>query len=160
MTDGWTVRDTETGNEREAGSKADAQDKKAELERTLDMDVEIVPPESASTDGGETKAAQIESPDEDPIEDPSQPTAVVDDPEDAPQQSEVLSSEEVEEYAIEAAVVELLDAGRLVSWHGLLAPVEEETIEAIVAAEREQDTTRTLLVEKCQDALEAREVPA
>lgn len=51
MSDGWTVRDVETGNETEVDGKADAQEKKRELEQ-LGMDVEIIKPESAKPDGG------------------------------------------------------------------------------------------------------------
>ncbi|OLZ39124.1 hypothetical protein A6E15_19365 [Natrinema saccharevitans] len=49
---------------------------------------------------------------------------------------------------ISEAVDRLLEADRVVSWHGLLAPATDEHLAAIIENEVEADVTRSLLVGK------------
>ncbi|WP_226043323.1 hypothetical protein [Natrinema sp. DC36] len=46
------------------------------------------------------------------------------------------------------AVERLIDAGRLVSWHGLLAPVTDEHLTAIIENEQRSGFTRKILISK------------
>ena len=52
------------------------------------------------------------------------------------------------------AVNRLIDEGRVVSWHGLLAPASEEYLKAIIRNEREYGFGRGLLINKCRKLLE------
>ncbi len=69
MTDEWTIRDTQRGNEREADSRSEAEDVKNDLVAlgARPDAIEIVPP--GETDGGST-AEQEPDPDPEPAPDP------------------------------------------------------------------------------------------
>lgn len=53
------------------------------------------------------------------------------------------------------AIDRLIESGRLFSWHGLLAPVTDEHLTAIIENEREAEISRTLLIGNVNRILEA-----
>lgn len=57
--------------------------------------------------------------------------------------------------AVVAAIDDLLDRGDLLSWHGLLAPTDDEHLRAIIGNENAADITRTSLLESCRELLSA-----
>lgn len=58
---------------------------------------------------------------------------------------------------IEAAVAALDDAGKIVSWHGLLAPATDEHLKALIENESKADIKRTTLVGQCNALLQGGE---
>lgn len=55
---------------------------------------------------------------------------------------------------IPRAVNRLAEDGRLISWHGLLAPATEDHLQAIIENERLADVSRSALVGKCNRLLQ------
>ena len=55
---------------------------------------------------------------------------------------------------IEAEINRMVDDGTLIYWHGWCAPNREDVLRAIIAAEREADFTRKILVGRCNRYLQ------
>ena len=45
-------------------------------------------------------------------------------------------------------VTELIEAGDVLSWHGLLAPLDDDHLTAIIESERQSDAPRKLLIKR------------
>lgn len=44
----------------------------------------------------------------------------------------------------------LLSSGKIIDWHGLIAPATEEHIESIIENERQSDIQRPLLISRAE----------
>lgn len=60
----------------------------------------------------------------------------------------------IETERIGGAIDQAVEADELLSWHGLLAVRDRETLLGIVEEERDAEITRKILVGKCNEALQ------